>query len=370
MVLKILIGIILAVGISVLFTFLYVYCSPQVGKDPTIDKQISYEKTGHYNDKKFISYKDINLSMSFNNVRKVLKEIINPDPYVIPKNKLQVSSINPETLKTNKTNNRITWMGHSTILVEMGGKIILIDPVFDNSVSPVPFLGKKRFYDNMPISLEEIPEIDAIIISHDHYDHLEYKTIIKLMEKTKRFYVPLGIENHLLHWGVDGKKIYASDWWQKHIFDDLHIIFAPAVHFSGRKLNNRNSTLWGSWIIKDKEKSIYFSGDSGYGNHFQKIGEKYGPFDLAMMECGQYNKNWADVHMFPEETVQATIDLKAQLLLPIHWGAFTLAPHSWIDPIERVISSSIENNLAITTPAVGEPIILGKDNPDTKWWTK
>jgi len=272
--------------------------------------------------------------------------------------------------KTKDTESKLTWFGHSAFLLELDGEKILIDPMLGDVPAPAPFLGGKRFSKNLPIAIEKLPQIDAIIISHDHYDHLDYGSIKQLKEKTKHFYVPLGVGAHLQSWGVDPSKITELDWWEETMHKHIRLAATPARHFSGRGLTDGNQTLWASWVIQGREDNIFFGGDGGYFDGFKAIGEKYGPFDLAMLECGQYNENWADIHMVPEETAQACIDVKGKTLLPIHWGAFKLALHSWTDPIERVTRAAAEMNIHITTPRIGEPIIVQKHYPNDEWWNK
>ena len=178
--------------------------------------------------------------------------------------------------------------------------------------APHPLLGGKRFSKELTISIEKLPQIDAVILSHDHYDHLDYESIKKLHPKVGHFFAPLGLGVHLLEWGVPEGKITELDWWGQTTFEDLTLISTPSQHFSGRGLTDRDKTLWCSWVIQSEDEKIFFSGDSGYGDHFKSIGEKYGPFDFAMMECGQYNSLWSEIHMFPEETAQAGVDVHYQ----------------------------------------------------------
>jgi L-ascorbate metabolism protein UlaG (beta-lactamase superfamily) len=236
--------------------------------------------------------------------------------------------------------------------------------------APHPWLGSKRFNDTLPLAIERIPQLDAVIISHDHYDHLDFGSITKLKDRVNHFYVPLGIAAHLVSWGVSEEKITEMDWWESTNFDGIELVAAPSRHFSGRGVTDRFKTQWSSWVIKGKNDAVYFSGDSGYDTHFKTIGDKYGPFDIAIMECGQYDQQWPLIHMMPEETVQATIDVRGSLLLPIHWGAFKLGLHSWTDPAKRVSKAASEKQVNLTTPIIGETIVLGTKAPSSEWWVQ
>lgn len=263
----------------------------------------------------------------------------------------------------------MTWFGHSTILLHIEGKRILLDPIFSNKPSPFPFVGGKRFSKVLPVEPQTLAAIDAVILSHDHYDHMDYRSIMVLKDRASLFFAPAGVAGRLRAWGIKPEKIRECKWWDEEELGGLKLICTPARHFSGRGLFDRNKTLYSSWAIKGQQTSIYFSGDGGYGAHFAEIGAKYGPFDLALMECGQYDKRWSDIHMAPEETVQAHLDVKGKLLVPIHWAAFSLAFHSWTDPIERVTKASRERGVTIATPQIGEPVILGAaEYPTAKWW--
>ena len=267
-----------------------------------------------------------------------------------------------------KSNVKVTWFGHSALLLEIDNKKIFLDPMLGKVPAPHPWLGSKRFNENLPIKIEDIPQIDAVLISHDHYDHLDYWSITKLKDKVKAFYVPLGVAAHLKLWGVDESKIVELDWWEEVKLEELTFASTPSRHFSGRGLFNKDSTLWCSWVIKNDNTKIFFSGDGGYSKTFKEIGEKFGPFDLTLLECGQYNEGWSEIHMMPEETVQAHIDLRGELLMPIHWGAFKLSIHPWQEPVKRLLLKANSLKVMVTTPMIGEPIILGKSVPSSKWW--
>lgn len=350
--------------------FLFLKLNPQFGGTATPEEIIAYAKTGHFESGVFINDEVIKMELDCHSIQQMLKETLGPDPNIAPTEDIKVKKITAESI-LNKPDSlvRLTWFGHSTFLIEIDGKNILLDPVFGQYAAPHPLLGRKRYNSEMPISIDDLPNIDAVVISHDHYDHLDYESIKKLKNKTDRFFVPLGVDNHLERWGVDENKISKMDWWEEQEFKDLTIAFTPSRHMSGRGLTDQSATLWGSWVLKGKTKNIFFSGDGGYGKHFKTIGEKYGEFDIALMECGQYNRLWAHVHMMPEETVSAAQDVKAKIMVPVHWGSFTLAMHPWKDPIERVTKEAKKMNMLIATPQIGEPIIVGQAVvPQTEWW--
>ncbi|PGS43811.1 hypothetical protein COC58_06030 [Bacillus cereus] len=271
--------------------------------------------------------------------------------------------------KNNESLESVTWFGHSASLLKIEGKKLLLDPMFGDASSPFPVFTSKRYSGVFSLEREDLQEIDAIIISHNHYDHLNYKSIMMLKDRAKHFYVPTGVAQYLIKWGVSPSKISEHNWWDEIAFDTIKLVCAPARHFSGRSMTDRDCSLWCSWLILGQETRVFFSGDSGYAPHFKEIGDKYGPFDLTLMECGQYDPRWSAIHMLPEETVQAHIDVKGDLLLPIHWGAFTLALHEWCDPIERVTKEAKRLGVKITTPQIGESITLkSTDYPSSAWW--
>jgi L-ascorbate metabolism protein UlaG (beta-lactamase superfamily) len=236
-------------------------------------------------------------------------------------------------------------------------------------MGPLAWLTPKRYNTNLAITAEQLPAIDAVLISHDHYDHLDYQTICKLKGKVRRFYVPLGVGAHLRAWGVPANQLQEVSWGDSARLPGLTIISTPTRHFSGRGLTNRNSTFWSSWVLKAAGQRIFYSGDGGYGSHFQSIGQQYGPFDLALMECGQYDRQWADIHMVPEQSVQAALDVQARVMLPVHWGAFSEAHHAWNEPVERATAEAKRRGLPMTTPELGQPVVLGNGPlPQQYWW--
>jgi len=261
----------------------------------------------------------------------------------------------------------IIWFGHSSYFIRLNGQNILVDPVFSGYASPFSFTTRS-FKGTDIYSTDDFPDIDLLILTHDHYDHLDYNTLLKLKSKVKSISTSLGVGSHLRYWGFDESLITEFDWWDsKQVTDKIQLTAAPARHFSGRTLT-RGKTFWSSFILRSGEYNIYIGSDSGYGKHFKEIGEKYGPFDIVMLEAGQYNTNWPDIHMMPEDTVQAAVDLKAKVLMPVHWGKFSLAFHPWDEPIKRVMAKAAELHIKVTTPLIGEPVILDSSYPDKKWW--
>ena len=262
---------------------------------------------------------------------------------------------------------RVTWFGHSTMLVEVDGKRILVDPVWGDYASPGRLFGVKRFY-APPISLEELPAVDAVVLSHDHYDHLNEPTIKALREVVPLFVVPLGLGAHLEYWGVPADRIKELDWWEQVDVDGVSLVCTPARHFSGRALLDRDATLWAGWAVIGQAQRAYYSGDSGMFPGFAEIGERLGPFDITMMESGAYNIDWPDVHMGPEQAVQAHQMVRGRIMMPVHWGTFALAFHGWTEPAERVLAAAEELGVTVATPNPGESITVAANPGVNKWW--
>lgn len=363
---KMLIGILAITVFVVLVAAIFVNTSPEFGGKPTGTDLERIENSPNYNGDGTFKNQEVTLATTGMKFSSFLKFFTNGDNKV-PAEQLPQKNLTPEYFESAPAEPRVTWFGHSAIFLEMEGQNIFIDPMLGEVPAPHPLLGNSRFNKELPISIENLPEIDVVLISHDHYDHLDYGSIKKLMDKVKQFYVPLGIKAHLLEWGVEASKIKEFDWWEGTEYNGIEFVSTPARHFSGRGFK-RNNTLWTSWVIKSKNNNIFFSGDSGYGKHFKEIGEKYGPFDFAMMECGQYNEQWAHIHMMPEETVQASVDIKAKAMMPIHWGAFKLALHEWTDPVVRASKKADELKMNISTPIIGEAIIVDSKYPTSEWW--
>jgi len=356
----------------ILIVFLFLQFSPQFGGAVPKAQQTAFAKTGHFGEGIFTNKEPLHFEMNCHSIEKMVSGMANPHPNLVPKNDLEVIKVTAEEINAHTdTTIQVIWFGHSTFLLKVDGKLILLDPVFSQYAAPHAMLGRKRFNSQMPIDIEELPEIDMVLISHDHYDHLDYESIVKLKDKTKKFCVPLGVGSHLVSWKVDEDKIMEMDWWEEQNMSGITVAFTPSRHTSGRGLGDQNATLWGSWILKGKEKNVFYSGDGGYGSHFKEIGNKYGPFDIGIMECGQYNELWRDMHMMPKETVKAGMDVQAKVIVPAHWGAFALGMHSWKEPVERATKEAARLGLPMATPRLGESISIGQGTlSTTQWWTE
>lgn len=263
--------------------------------------------------------------------------------------------------------NSVFRLGHSTLLLKIHDKFWITDPVFSERVSPVQWFGPKRFH-APPISLEELPPIEAVILSHNHYDHLDQSAVLELAKKAKHFIAPLGVGDLLISWGIDADKVRQLDWWEFTEIDSIRFVSTPAQHFSGRGLSDEDQTLWTSWVILEEHFRLFFSGDSGYFDGFKTIGDRYGPFDMTFLETGAYDPRWAYVHMTPEQTLQAHLDLRGRWLLPIHNGTFDLALHPWSDPFERIAQASKTNRVLLSTPLMGERVGLLDAHAGRAWW--
>ena len=346
---------------------LFVNYNPEFGDHPKGDLKAIIENSPNYVNGKFQNL--ITTKMGFEKDVDFSKYYVS-DTHIgkRPNKPLVTIKFDKYAFADNKKNS-ITWLGHSTILMKLENKVIILDPIF-NRASPFPFLlGPTPFKYENKISAKDLPDkIDFILITHDHYDHLDYNTIKDLISRVGQFLVPLGVKAHLLKWGVPDNKIKEFDWYDNNYFDEIYFIFTPTRHFSGRALRDRFATLWGGWIIKTISNNLFICGDGGYSNDFKKIGDKYGPFDVVFIENGAYNPRWQYVHLFPEQSVQASLDAQAKLALPIHWGKFNLSYHNWREPIERFVSEAERIELPFITPKIGQTFIIGEESPQEKWW--
>ena len=265
---------------------------------------------------------------------------------------------------------RVTWLGHSTTLIEIGGVRVLTDPVWGSRASPLSLAGPKRFQP-VPVALREMPPVDVVIISHDHYDHLDYPTIRALVKSDVPFVTSLGVGAHLEAWGIAPERITELDWWQSYVLPTagVRVTAAPSQHFSGRTLKTRNATLWSSFVVRSERHGVFFSGDTGLTTEYQDIRERLGPFDLAMLEVGAWDPAWGDMHLGPQNALEAVALLDADTFLPVHWGTFRLAMHPWDQPAEVLYEQGSKIRTRLVMPKLGEPVEPGRASGQVEpWW--
>jgi L-ascorbate metabolism protein UlaG (beta-lactamase superfamily) len=286
-----------------------------------------------------------------------------------PKGRVSVEALDAQRFVTApQTGLRVTWLGHSTLLVELDGRRVLIDPVWGERASPLSWMGPKRFYAPL-LPLDQVPPVDAVVISHDHYDHLDESTIRAIRSWKTTFVVPLGVGAHLASWGVPEARIVELDWGESTRLGDLELVAVPARHASGRSLLwGQNATLWAGFAFIGPGHRVYYSGDTGFFPGLADIGSRLGPFDLAMIEAGAYGRSWPDWHLGPEQAVHAAKLVRAKVLLPVHWALFNLAYHGWTEPAERVLAEARGSDLCVTVPRPGQSIEPDARPTLARWW--
>ena len=360
---RIITKILTVIIILAILIILFLNFWPSLGGNINQNDKKEYEKRAlNYIDGKFQNEKEINLKY------KKTENVYMSKKDAKPKEKLKIET--PEFLENpSEEDLTITWLGHASTLIEISKMKVLIDPMFSSYSSPLQFIGPKRFSDS-PLEIEDLPNIDIVIITHDHYDHLDYNTIKKIKNKVDKFIVPLGVEKHLEKWGIDKNKIISMVWWEEIQINKLTVVCTPSQHYSNRSIDDKNNTLWASFILKNDNYQIYQSGDTGYAEHFKKIYQKYGEFDLVLLDTGQYNNSWKEVHMNPEESVNSALDLHAKVAMPIHWGTFNLASHPWDDPGVRFTKEAKEKSLISITPLIGQTVNYKNYNDYiyNNWW--
>ncbi|MEM6395274.1 MAG: MBL fold metallo-hydrolase [Bacteroidota bacterium] len=287
-----------------------------------------------------------------------------------PKKPLPILPFNKEAFLKDDGAASFIWYGHAVILMRIAGMTVLIDPMLGPNTTPIAPFATRRFSEGTLELIDDFPEIDLLLMSHDHYDHLDMASIDKLKAKTKQYAVALGVKRHLVEWGVEAERVQEFDWWDSQSYGKLEINFTPSKHFSGRGLRDRFKSLWGGWTFKTESTNLWFSGDGGYGSHFKEIGRQLGPFDYAFAECGQYNVDWKDVHQFPDEAVQGALDARAACAMPYHWAGFALSyQHKWWEPAQDFVDAAQEKGLDYSLPKLGELVKIG-DGIKRKnlWW--
>lgn len=366
MLLLVLLSVLAALVVGVL---LYFQFAARIGSNPSGERLRRIQASPNYRDGKFQNVTATTMEMPFGTMAKVMWEFVKGGGGREPQDSIPTIGFDALAWAAiPDTSIAVAWFGHSSLLIKVSGTTFLCDPVFGERASTFSFMGPKRFKYDRYMSVEQLPPVDVVLLSHDHYDHLDHGTVLQLKDKVKHWVMPLGVGAHLERWGIPVERMTEHDWWEQLTLDGVRLSLVPARHFSGRGLTNRFSTLWGSWVFEGSGKRIFFGADSGYSSTFKEVGERFGPFDLVLLECGAYNENWAQIHMMPEQTAQAAIDLQAKVLMPIHWGKFSLAMHPWKEPVQRLSIKADELGLTLLTPRIGR-IVNGPDlRLSETWW--
>jgi L-ascorbate metabolism protein UlaG (beta-lactamase superfamily) len=362
---------IFVLSVPVIFAFLvFVFMQqPKFGKLPAGAQLMRIQASQNFSKGQFQNQRHTPTFSEGSNFLKVLRDVtFNRSKRNRPID--PIPSVRTDLHRLDPSKDVLVWFGHSSYFIQADGRKFLVDPVFSGNASPIPN-SVKSFPGSDAYTASDMPDFDYLIISHDHWDHLDYETLRQLKPKIKRIITGLGTKAHLEHWGFDPAAITEKDWHEEILLEPGFVIHTvPARHFSGRGFR-RAKAIWMSFVLQTPGLKIFIGGDSGYDTHFEDIGNQFGPFDLAILECGQYNANWKHIHSMPEELILEARQLRARRLLPVHWGKFALALHDWDEPIIRIAELSKEAGLPILTPLIGEEIRLKDDHQVfTEWWKK
>lgn len=361
-------AILLFVLVGILSVGGYVYLQqPKFGALPAGRHLQVVENSAHYENGVFRNLVDTPMRTQDSSfVSNVLSMLLDKNANLKPPVPLPSVSVDLKALPPDE--DVVVWLGHSSYFIQLGGKRILIDPVFSANAGPFPG-SNVAFAGSTPYQAEDLPAIDILLVTHDHWDHLDYPSVMAVLPALGQVVVGLGVGEFFDRWGFPGDRVHEADWNDTLEFDDgLRIHVLPARHYSGRMLT-RNKTLWVAFALETPRRKLFFSGDSGYGPHFREIGERFGGFDLVALDSGQYDKRWAHIHMFPEESAQAAVDLRARALLPAHVGRFSIAAHDWDEPLKRIAAASADKSYQLLTPQIGEVVRLDGDiKAFPHWW--
>ena len=356
---KIILAILLIALAVVLLALLFLFLSPTVGKLPDerererLNGRSDHFSHGQFRNERSVSVMDAESSPS--SERRRPRRLLGAEKPALPAD-------------PGEDDLYFTWLGHSAFLLQMGKTTILADPLLSSRASPIGFAGPKRFSE-LPLRAEELPEIDVLFLSHDHYDHLDHGTIQSIKDKVGAFVVPLGLDAVLKGWGAAPEKIYPLDWWESAQIDGVTFTLTPSQHFSGRNPLRRNAMLWGGGYFENGTHRVYYTGDGGYYDVFGQVRERLGAPELMIAECGQYDPAWARIHMFPEETVQAGLDVRADRVIPVHWGSFCICNHAWDDPIRRFVTAAEDAGLPYAVPRIGQTVAASDfASCSERWW--
>lgn len=360
--------IIIAVLVLVILLYFAITGQEVFGSDAKGERLKRMMQSEHYKNHQFQNLSDTPSLAEGYSMPKVMYDFFFKKKNPLLKPLKNIPSVHTDLKSVSKDQDVFVWLGHSSYYIQTDGVSFLIDPVLSTYGSPFKFFNK-AFAGADVFKPEDIPELDYLVITHDHYDHLDYPTVKAIKDKVSKVILPLGVGAHLERWGYRPEQLIEEDWGgEAGLINNLRIIFTPARHFSGRKVK-RNVTLWTSYVLETPTKKLFLGGDSGYDTHFRMIGEKYGPFDYAIIENGQYNEAWKYIHALPEDVVQASIDVNAKNIIPVHSSKFALALHAWNEPLQKVTALGKAKNLNILTPMIGEPVNLNQPDLQFKsWW--
>jgi L-ascorbate metabolism protein UlaG (beta-lactamase superfamily) len=373
--------LLLPLAFLVLALVLYFRLSPRIGGNPAGERLKRIQELPNYRDGHLHNLEHTDMNMPLNTMLKVMWTMLRGAKGREPERPIPVVPFDREAWeRIPGTEVGIAWFGHSCVLLKVDGITFLTDPVFGERASTFTFAGPKRFAYTEHMRVSMLPPVDVVLLSHDHYDHLCYETVHSLVvlrmsgaaqdrpKKKLRFITAVGVGAHLEKWGVDASRITELEWWQQVEVGSVKVTLTPTRHFTGRSMTNRFSTLWGGFVLQGADKRLYFGADSGYSPTFKEVGERFGPFDLALLECGAYSEYWPQIHMFPEETAQAAKDLKARVLMPIHWGKFALGLHPWKESIERITQVAEGERPPLLTPRIGRIMTAIDPASSERWW--
>lgn len=358
---KYLVGLIIFLVVSSFVTYKIMIQDVEFGGNPLVDRADLLKTAPNFKDSHFHNTLKERPSDLWVNLKDFWNSIDKFPPSPFPQ-------VKPQYLETPRQGLHAVWFGHASVLVEIDGHRVFFDPVLSDFAFPVKSVAPQR-QNPPPLSLEELPTIDAVVISHDHYDHLDMKTLKHLAKQGTMFFVGLGVGAHLEKWNIPLEQIKEMKWGDSISLKGLTINCTEARHYSGRKAMSMD-TLWTSWVIQGEKHTVFHSGDSGYSEHFKLIGDQFPNIDISLIKVGDYGLDlaWQDIHMVPESSIQAHIDLGAKVMIPIHWGVFILSNHSWNEPIERALAASKEKGIELVTPKLGEEVIFGKTFKNELWW--
>lgn len=354
----------------VAWLFIYFRTAARIGSNPAGGRLKRIQALPNYRNGRLHNLEPTNMSMPFTILLKVVWTMLKDPGAREPRGPLPTERFDRDAWERIPDDGTgLCWFGHSCLLIKLDGLTFLTDPVFGERASTFTFAGPERFPYTERITVDQLPHIDVLLLSHDHYDHLCHGTILELQaaHKVSRYITALGVGAHLEKWGVPADTITELAWWEQADAGRVKLTLAPTRHFTGRGMTNRFSTLWGSFVLEGGRR-FYFGADSGYSGTFKELGERFGRFDLAMLECGAYSEHWPEIHMFPEQTAQAARDLNADVLMPIHWGQFALGLHPWKEPAERITKRAGELGSPLLTPRIGRIVTTLDPSMSERWW--